>query len=234
MKKLLSFSLCVTLLLALCAGAWAETPKLHENAVTELYSAEGIYTDSVGNVESYSYHVPQINADTPDAVELNREIAERYGESVKDQFHNMEDGYSLWSWNIRWHPYWHGDQLFLLLEADFDGDFRDFAAYGYDFEKGCRLTNERILAELDISEETYLENLREKVQLMFEGMYGSYSEADKKAFGYDKMLESTLGWLDMEQPMFLDGTGQVETIVKIASIAGAGWYYHLATPFAYG
>ena len=48
------------------------------------------------------------------------------------------------------------------------------------------------------------------------------------------MLQKTLAWADMDQPMFIDGVGTVETIVKIASIAGADWYYHLATPFAYG
>jgi len=69
---------------------------------------------------------------------------------------------------------------------------------------------------------------------MFESMYGHLPERDKEMFGYDKMLEKTMSWLDMEQPMFIDGMGQIVTIVKIASIAGADWYYHLATPFAYG
>ena len=52
--------------------------------------------------------------------------------------------------------------------------------------------------------------------------------------GMDVMLQKTLSWADMDQPIFIDGVGTVETIVKIASIAGADWYYHLATPFAYG
>jgi hypothetical protein len=91
-----------------------------------------------------------------------------------------------------------------------------------------------ILKQKGVTEEEYLENLKEKVQLMFEDMYGDLPEENKEAFGYDGLLEKTLGWLDLEQPMFLDGMGEVETIVKIASVAGAEWYYHLATPFAYG
>ena len=63
-------------------------------------------------------------------------------------------------------------------------------------------------------------------------MYGSLP--DKEAFGYDELLQKTMDWLDADQPMLIDGNGQIETIVKIASVAGAEWYYHLVTPFAYG
>ena len=91
-----------------------------------------------------------------------------------------------------------------------------------------------ILSELGISEEEYLEILREKVQFMFEDMYGSLSPELKDMAGLDQLLEKTLGWLDLEQPMFIDQFGGIETIVKIASVAGAEWYYHLATPFSFG
>ena len=232
MKKTASVLLALCLLFTFTAAACAEAPV--KNAVLELYSAEGIYEDSVGNVEQYSYHVPQIYANSLDADEINAEIAERFGRYVESQLENMEGGYSLWSWNVEWHAYWTGTQLFLLITADTDGGFTDTAAYGYDFKTDSRVTNEMILKQKGITEEEYLENLKEKVQLMFEDMYGNLPEESKKAFGYDEMLEKTLGWLDLEQPMFLDGMGEVETIVKIASVAGAEWYYHLATPFAYG
>lgn len=91
-----------------------------------------------------------------------------------------------------------------------------------------------ILSELGITEDEYLSNLKEKVQLMFEDMYKDVPADMREQAGMDTMLQKTLSWADMNQPMFIDGVGTVETIVKIASIAGADWYYHLATPFAYG
>lgn len=232
MKKTASVLLALCLLLSFTAAACAEAPV--QNAVLELCSAEGIYTDSVGNTEQYSYHVPQIYANSLAADEMNAEIAERFGKVAESQFENMEGGYSLWSRNVEWHAYWSGTWLFLLITADTEGSFTDYAAYGYDFGTDARITNEMILQQKGITEEEYLENLKEKVGLMFEDMYGKYPEKDREAFGYDELLEKTLGWLDAEQPMFLDGMGEVETIVKIASVAGAEWYYHLATPFAYG
>ncbi len=232
MKKTASILLALCLLFSFTAAVCAEGPE--KNAVLELCSAEGVYEDSVGNVEQYSFHVPQIYANSLAADELNAEIAERFGKVVESQFENMEEGCSLWCRNVEWHAYWTGSWLFLLITADMEGDFKDIAAYGYDFKTDARITNEMILQQKRITEEEYLLNLREKVQLMFEDKYRELSEEDREKVGYDEMLEKTLGWLDPEQPMFLDGMGEVETIVKIASVAGAEWYYHLATPFAYG
>lgn len=232
MKRVFSLLLAVCLLMLLSVPAAADGPR--PGAVRELYSAEGVYTDSLGNTEVYAFHVPLINADTREAQEINDEIREKFGEIVEQQLSNMEGGYSLWSWHVQWHAYWHGSQLFLLITADEEGGFTDYAAFGYDFDGGKRIGNRDILRELGISEKEYLENLREKVQLMFEDMYRNIPKKDRQKMGYDQMLKKTLAWADMDCPMFLDGTGGVETIVKIASMAGADWYYHLATPFSYG
>lgn len=231
MKKIFSMMLCWTLLLALGVFASAEGPRQHKNAVTELYSAEGTYTDDVGNVESYSYHLPQLNVDTPDAKEINEEIAEHFAHYVEAQFENMEGGYSLWSWHTSWHSYWHGSKLFLLIETDLNGGLHEISAYGYDFENDCRVTGDMILKELGLTEEDYLENLREKVQLLFEDMFASSPMRD--AF-YDDLLEKTLSELSMEQSMFIDGAGQIETIVRVYIPAGAGRQNYLVTPYAYG
>ena len=232
MKRAISFILILGMLMLLSVPAYADGPR--PGAAAELYSAEGVYTDCVGNVESYTFHVPQLAADTEDAREINDEIRERFGELVEQQFSNMEGGYSLWSWNVGWHAYWHDSTLFLLISADMEGGFTDYAAYGYDFDSGRRVTNADILRELGISKKVYLANLREKVEFMFEDMYKSLSESDRKALGYNSLLKKTILWADMDQPMLIDGSGNVVTIVKIASVAGAEWYYHLATPFSYG
>ena len=232
MKKMIAFALYLVLLAALGTTAWAETPGQRKNAVSELWSADGTYTDDVDNVYTYSYHVPQLNADTPAAQEINGEIAERFGRSAEDLMKNMEGGFSLWCWQIQWHAYWYGSKLFLLVEENDNGDFRDYAAYGYDFEKACRVTKEMILEEFNITPEDYEKQLREKVKLIFEDLYDDHP--NRELLDYDKMLEGTMKWLDDDPPMFIDGAGQIEAIVKIVTIAGAGWYYHLVTPFAYG
>lgn len=231
MKKLFMIALCFMLLFSFGGAAWAEVPGQHKHAVSELYSAEGTYTDDIGNVERYSFHVPQFNADTPTAHEINKEIAERYAYYVEAQFENMAGGYSLWSWHTTWHGYWYGNELFLLIETDLNGGLHDISAYGYDFENDCRVTGDMILKQLGLTEENYMDNLREKVQLMFEDMF---STSPMKDMFYDELLEKTLNELSVEQPVFIDGAGQIETVVKFYIPAGAGRQYYLVTPYAYG
>ena len=53
--------------------------------------------------------------------------------------------------------------------------------------------------------------------------------------GYYSQLEKTISDENVaEAVLFIDGLGELEAIMKIYSLAGADWYYHLVTPFAYG
>ena len=219
------------MILAIGVTASAEQP--YQNPVYELYSADGVYTDSVGNEGTYSYHVPQIFADSAAADEINAEIAANFGERVETQFHNMNGGHSIWCRNTEWHAYWNGSQLFLLIKADIDGDCDEYGAYGYDFETDSRVTNAMILEQREISEEAYLENLREAARSMFEKGISGIPADVLETSDYAELREKTLAWQTMEEPMFVDQFGEIETIALIGAMAGAGQYYHLLTPFVH-
>ena len=90
MKRTISAFLTLFFLFGVLPAAYADQPQ--KNAILEMYSVDGVYQDGVGNREAYSYHVPQINADTPAAKEINAEIAESFGARVEVQFGNMEGG----------------------------------------------------------------------------------------------------------------------------------------------
>ena len=230
MKRFLSVVLLFCIMIALSGSAFAD--QAQKAAVFELYSVDGYYQDSLGNQSNYSYHVPQINADSPAAKEINNEIGERFGSRVEAQFESMEGGYSLWTWHTEWQAFWSGSQLFLFITSDENGGSYDYAAYGYDFDTRERVTNEMILTQRDINAEEYLEKLKKAVQLKFEEVVPEIPEGVTTELTREKLLEQTLSWQDLEQPMFIDRYGEIETIVRIVSIAGAGWYYHLVSPFA--
>ena len=124
--------------------------------------------------------------------------------------------------------------LFLLISAEESGDLHHYGAYGYDFETGSKVTNDMILEQMGISEEEYLQNLKEKVQELYERIHSSIPEDLRVKSDYYELLEKTLEWQTMEQPMFINRFGEIETVVRIATPAGAGWYYAFATPFVYG
>ena len=125
--------------------------------------------------------------------------------------------------------------LFLLISADENGGFKDYAVYGYDIESDSRVTNDMILEKRGITAEFYKDNLREKAKLMFEDMNGTIPPESREEMGYYSQLEKTISDENVaEAVLFIDGLGELEAIMKIYSLAGADWYYHLVTPFAYG
>ena len=230
MKRILSIMLILLFLLAVLPASYAD--QSHQNAIVELYSVDGYYEDGVGNRETYSFHVPQINDNTPAAEEINAEIAAAFGERVEAQFKNMEGGYSLWSRHTKWEAYWNGSQVFLLITTDADNDCTDYGAYGYDFETGSRVTNDMILEQKGITGAQYLEKLSEATTALFEELYRPIPEGAETTLTHDSLLEETLGWLSLDRPMFLNRSGEIETWVSIATPAGAGRYDHLLTPFS--
>ena len=227
MKRILSIMLILQVLFAFLPAGSAD--QAYQNAIIELYSVDGYYEDGVGNRVTYSYHVPQINDNTPAAEELNTEIAKNFGERVETQFKNMEGGYSLWSRRTGWEAFWNGSQVFLLITADEESDCTEYGAYGYDFESGNRVTNDMILAQKGLSEEQYLEELREATTALFDELYHPIPEGVETSLSHDSLLGDTLGWLSLEQPVFLNRFGEIETWVSIATPAGAGRYDHLVT-----
>lgn len=228
MKRIISAAFILCLLSTGFIRCYAES--LREE-VSELYNAEGIYTDSIGNQGRYSYHVPKISADTSGAREINDEIAKKYAKLAEEQFHLMEKGLSVWCWNIGWQAFWHDNQVFLLLRANEPNDLIEYAAYGYDCDTGERITNKMILQQHGIREEEYLENLKEAAKALFVKMNSGIPKDKLEESSYDELLNRTLQWQTMDQPMYMDQDGELTTIAEIGVFAGAGSYKQLVRAF---
>ena len=112
-RRILSAILLLCIMITLSGTAFAD--QTQKAAVLELYSVDGYYQNSLGNQSNYSYHVPQLNADSSAAKEINDEIGERFGSRVEAQFKSMEGGYSLWTWHTEWQSFWNGSQIFLFI-----------------------------------------------------------------------------------------------------------------------
>lgn len=231
MKRVILFLMILSILLFSNPVCFAELPR--KNAVYELYSIDGFYTDSVGNQEAYSFHVPQLLADSDDAQKINAEIEENFGKRVESQLGYMEGGYSLSCWSTEWHAYWAGNQLFLVISADENGDLHNYGAYGYDFNTGHRVTNKMILERMGIREEEYLKILKEKVQVLYEGIHASIPDDIRENSDYYDLMEKTIEWQTMDEPIFMNQFGEIETIALVGEMAGAGRDYYLITPFSH-
>ncbi|SFJ05360.1 hypothetical protein SAMN02910435_01269 [Ruminococcaceae bacterium D5] len=198
-------------------------------AVSEMYSEEGRGTSDDGIPYNYSYHVPQIDDNTPDADSINEEISHFCGVLVDASMEEISSGGPPSCNIVAYESYRSGDVLSLVLKYTYYYDgFEGYAVYNYDTAKGVRLTNEDMLDLLGVSEEQYLSALRRAAAKGFDDTYHANwldLEATNSG-GYQELRLWTISaWnLSVDLPRYLDD-GVLHVIVPIGSPAGAGFLY---------
>ena len=205
-------------------------PSLYEAPqIEELYSEDFDYTDSVGNSGHYTYHVPQIAADTQGAADINRAIEEAYGPIVRDVLESVSGGFSVTWTSISWETYQYNNILSLVVfySLDIGGDY--YNVYLYDIASGQQLTTADLLSALNVDETTFLDALRQAAATCFDGLYTDMP-ADARPYITERR-EWTLSDenINGNVPAYADASGKLYVVLPIGSIAGAAYYEHILT-----
>ena len=208
-----------------------------EVTVTELYSVDDeIVNEECDYVVEYSYHVPQIDDDTPGTAEINSEIAAVYGGLVERSLNEIEQGELTGCASITYEAYQNGDIFSLvLLCTEYFGGYEEYGTYNYDTRKGVRLGNEKVLEKKGLTGEEYLSALRRAAAKYYDNLYfnqwdemgewclaGAYQE--RRAFTVSERN------ITMDLPLYIDNSGKLHTIVPIGSHVGADWLNEIITP----
>ena len=248
MKRVLLILMAAVLLLSLCAckqntdapapatspDADAPAPpqedapeavSYDDSLISEQLSLEGEYDDGVGNHVAYSYHVPELSADTADAQTINAAINEKFGGFVNDEMTAIGSKTSLVCYSVSWQSFWHDSVLCLVVKAETDWDFDDYSVYSYDFESGKAVTNAELAAMAGITEEELLEKASSAAAAAFDSAAGDMPQDDF----YTQQREWTLSEenINSSMMMYLNEIGNITLILPIGSLAGGDWYYHV-------
>ena len=109
----------------------AETPDASYEApqITELYNEDFDYTDGIGNSGHYTYHVPQIEADTQGAEAINKAISDAYTLIVNGVLEDVLDKVSLSCFFVAWESYQYENILSLVVSCGWDADVNEYNVY---------------------------------------------------------------------------------------------------------
>lgn len=212
-----------------------EAPVKKEVTVSELYSEDGKVTDSLGMGYSYSYHVPQIDDDTPDAASINEEIAALYGELAEEGLQSVKNKEIPGCNIVSYESCRSGDVLALVMKCAFYyGYYEEYSVYNYDTANGVRLTNDDILAMQGVTQEQYLDAVRRAAAKCYDDQYFPVwkdSGFDSSPGAYQELRAWTISAKNItpELPLYLDDGGAMHTIAAIGSHAGASWLYQPLT-----
>ena len=212
-----------------------------DSLITEVYDEEDSFTDEYGAEYSYICHVPQLEADTPEAKAINWEIMESFGNDVQATLDAAESGETPNSqyMEVTWQSYWNDSLLSLSIRVlGWTSDLIDYAVYHYDFETGQRPDNLELLDRFHVDEGDFIAALRRGAARQFDSHYapwgtGGLSPEDENYGGIAIDLAALRAWTVAEENFSLDlarfcpnGDGTFTAFQPVASIAGGnGWYY---------
>lgn len=203
------------------------TSRKPEVTVSELYSEDGVGHDSAGTEYTYSYHVPQIEDDTPGATAINGEIAARYGELVKACMESVKKNEVPPCVNVTYESFRYEDTLSLLIRyTSYYGGELTYGTYNYDTGNGTMLENAGILAMKELTQEQYLNAVRRAAVKCYDEQYFSIWEEygfDNTPGAYQERRSWTISSRNIttDLPLYLDNDGALHTIAAVGSHTGS-------------
>lgn len=205
----------------------ADPTQLREVSVSELYSVDGVYTDEWGTECAYSYHVPQLEDDTPDCAYINSQIAAVYGEAIEGCHRSMDNGEAPEYVSMTYESCRSGDILSLIIKRiTYFGYFGEYQVYNYSLADGSLLSSSDVLARLGINQEDFLRAVRQAAARHYDDTYLPLWEI--YGFGdYPGDFEERRSWtlsngnITYDLMLFPDALGTVNVILPIGAHADA-------------
>ena len=194
----------------------------------ELLFEQGSYVDEFENEDTYSYSLPILKADTPDAAAINQEIDEDFGSNVREAKQAMEAHQSLALFSVGYYGEVWQDVLTVVLISHWNSGFDQYGVYAYDVAAGRRLDTPALLEKMGVSQDDFLEACRTQFRRYFEEQYNGLPEDRREDYGYNAALERVDGpeFVNLDLMAYPDANGDIVVIAPIVSLAGADYYYH--------
>lgn len=193
-----------------------------EDAIVLLYDETGTAYDD----EYYSYRVPQLNCQTPDALRINASITEEYEPLVQEMLALAAEGMSTYCYRIDYETVWCGDTLALIVYCEYYSDCVYYSVYNFDRVTGCEVTNAELLACTGFDEETFVTLAKARCVEFFDEKYQNIPE-DMKNDDFttkQRVAYATDEYIHPDMRMYLREDGTLMLISPIGSIAGADCY----------
>lgn len=186
---------------------------------------EGVYTDSLGNTWNYVFRIPAIQAAGSDATKLNQELFMALYPAVKDAQDAMAEGLSLGINGVDYQVFVKDQMVSIVAEIDTDWGFEEYHVANFDAASLSACSREQLLQKLGVTEEEFLHRAQNTVESYFEKSFSGIAKDSMYQDRHDKSVDPENFKSDCQ--LFINDEGALCMIVKIYSMAGADYYYHL-------
>ena len=222
-QHLVSLALAAALLLTGCGGATAPTAPANSGTVAKSTASTAVQTaqkeritdqytleknvSGVWGEEAVQYifvHVPRLECDSPDAVNLNKELAAIYAADFREYEAYEEAGQPGGEYpqiGVGWDAYWYGDCVSLVVRSRYDGaaPWR-YSGWCFDFATGQQITVAELLQRMGLDPDTVQQQVQRQAMQAFdrEMAQGAYYEGLRLGGELSQMRMDTLEYNELE------------------------------------
>lgn len=197
--------------------------------VTELVSEDGSASNGWGSAFQYSFHIPQIRADTPGAAAINDEIANMYCETAKETLKHIKNNEDFGYGSMTYEVFRSGDVLSLLLTSvPFYSSGNEYAAYCYDTKTGEWLIGESLYKRLGVTEEVFYDAVRRAAAQSYDNnTFDAFQKTAPDLYsgecqrGRSETVSATN--INLHTAFYFDNKGTPCAAVPIRSHVGPDW-----------
>ena len=203
----------------------AATPEPVE--IYDAFCEVGTYSDEFNNSWSYVLRIPAIKTSGADATRLNQELFTALYPGVSEVKNAMAMGTSLGVDRVDYTIYINDQLISIVCETDTNWGFESYYVVNFDASTRTEVTQEQLLQRFGLTKEQFLDL---GVQVMQQYFQDSLSAAPKDEMYWDRYNKSTAKEnFSSDCQLYVDNNGQLCMIVKLYSLAGADYYYHIFT-----
>lgn len=242
MRKSIPFLLVFLLTLSACGGTAvrpgqpaaapvvqtaepAAAPTPEPVVIYDAYANTGVYCDSLGNTWNYILRIPAIQAPGADATRLNQQLYSALYPSVSDALECMAGNNSLAVCEVNYDIHINGSLISIVSRVYTDWGFDTFFAVNYDAARYAEVDRAGLLARFGLDEESFLILAAATMEAHFQQYYSNYQGDSMWQDRHDRSIQRENFTSDCQ--LFVDDDGKLCMIVKVYSLAGADYYYHI-------
>lgn len=180
-----------------------------------------------GNFElGYSYKIPQINIDSEDANNINKEIQDEYYKYYKDQKEYIDsNGYVGGCSRIEYAYHINGDIVSIVMASFWDGGSVERSAYNISTKTGKEVTNSELLNKKGLNEADFPSKLSGILTEQLKEMYTPSEEqlsytGSAEFYNTQYKRTTSLENCSVNNDMYLNTNNQLCVITTRYNIAG--------------
>ena len=192
------------------------------DAYFDTLTMEGYY-----GPETYCYHIPKFDIESPETESLNRAIFTEMYELLEENVYATPEQPFVFSMAYEWIQVENIVSLLVYVECDWG--LRLFKVYNAYADGSGVLTREELIGSFGYDQSEFYDLVAQRLEEEYRSMYSAYPGSETDEY-YQMQLSNTISYDNVTKVIpYISASGELCFVATIYSLAGADSYDYLVS-----